>query len=169
MRGQCLPSVYPHVMLKPRPSPTHNYFTRMCTRNTWVPRLPSSRNNIRVTFEPCAELEDFHHVMRGTVDVTGKLQITSGSILPRGLAGDRSVPFLQRHLCHEEQTKQPLFVQCESWKSQSTLSCNLSVSPGAAVPSRDRTTTQRLVAPHGLKFRVSRALGTCANVILLAA
>ena len=32
-------------------------------------------------------LEDFHHVMRGTVDVTGKLQISSGSILaffPRG-------------------------------------------------------------------------------------
>ena len=40
-------------------------------------------------------LEDFHHVMRGTVDVTGKLQITSGSILARGLAGDRSVPVLQ--------------------------------------------------------------------------
>ena len=39
VRGQCLPSVYPHVMLKPAESPTHNYFTRMCTRNTWVPRL----------------------------------------------------------------------------------------------------------------------------------
>ena len=46
---------------------------------------------------------------------------------------------------------------------------SLNHSTGAAVPSRDRTTTQRLVAPHDLKFRVSRALGTCANVILLAA
>ena len=35
---------------------------------------------------------------------------------------------------------------------------SLNHSTGAAVPSRDRTTTQRLVAPHGLKFRVSRAL-----------
>ena len=37
-------------------------------------------------------LEDFHHVMRGTVDVTGKLQITSGSILA---FFPRRVPVLQ--------------------------------------------------------------------------
>ena len=56
--------------------------------------FPPPAINIRVTFEPCAELrrENFHHVMRGTVDVTGKLQITSGSILA---FFPRRVPVLQ--------------------------------------------------------------------------
>ena len=55
-----------------------NETTPLMTRARTAPRawaVPSldprpSPNNIRVTFEPCAELrslEDFHHVMRGTV------------------------------------------------------------------------------------------------------
>ena len=48
---------------------------------------PSSRNNKRVTFEPCAELAKepgrFSSRDAWHGDVTGKLQITSGSILAR--------------------------------------------------------------------------------------